>query len=66
MHLFYLQCVAGHVIWNQQQPRKESSSATTVEKFTFDTALCGDMAAMSAENLQSFSALSVTIEPNRK
>lgn len=66
MNLFYLQCVAGHMIWTQQQPRKESSSATIVGKFTFDTALYGDMAAMSVENRQSFSALSVTIEPNRK
>jgi hypothetical protein len=50
----------------QQQARKESSSATTVGKFTFDTAPCGGMDVMNVANLQCFSALSVNIEPNRK
>jgi hypothetical protein len=50
----------------QQQTRKESSSAMTVGKFTFDTALCGGMDVMNVANLQCSSAHTVNIEPNRK
>jgi hypothetical protein len=66
VHSLYLQHGAGPMMQTQQHTKKESSNATTVEKFTFDTAPCGGMVAMSVESLQSSSALSVTIERNRK
>lgn len=50
----------------QQQTRKESSSAMTVGKFTFDTAPCGGMDVTNVANPLCFSAYTVNIEPNRK
>jgi hypothetical protein len=66
VHLLYLQHGVGPLMQTQQHTKKESSNATTVGKFTFDTAPCGGMVAMSVESLQCSSALSVTIGPNRK